>query len=150
MPTVSRSALVQYTTKEMYELVADVESYPRFLPWCAGTSVDERHETVEVATIRLVCGPLRKSFTTRNQMRKYHRIDMSLVDGPFSHLCGAWHFQTANESGCKVSLDLEFEFQSSIIRSVVTPAFNAIVSSMVDAFCRRAHGVYGKRQADDD
>jgi ribosome-associated toxin RatA of RatAB toxin-antitoxin module len=129
----------------MYELVADVESYPRFLPWCEGSSVDERHETVEVATIQIVCGPLRKTFTTRNQMTKYQRIDMDLIDGPFSHLRGAWSFEAVRQSGCKVSLDLEFEFSNSIIRSVVTPAFNAIAGSMVDAFTKRAHLVYGSR-----
>lgn len=129
----------------MYRLIADVESYPLFLPWCGSASVRERTPEGEVATIEVARGPLRSRFTTRNRMDEARGIQMDLVEGPFERLRGRWTFVALADSGCKVSLEMDFEFSSALVERAIVPVFNEITGDMVDAFCRRARSVYGSR-----
>lgn len=145
MTTLSRSALVPYAPEEMYALVNEIERYPDFLPWCRSTHVLERTEDEVRATIEMVKGSLRKSFTTRNRMQDGKMIEIGLVNGPFSHLHGFWRFDRLGEAACKVSLDMEFDFSNRLLGLAVGPVFGQIVASLVDAFVKRARDVYGPR-----
>ncbi|WP_298135320.1 type II toxin-antitoxin system RatA family toxin [Acidiferrobacter sp.] len=144
MTTISKSALVPYSAQEMYELVADVEGYPRFLPWCAGARVLERDESGLVADIDMAFGGVHKTFTTRNT-HSPGRMDIRLVRGPFSRLEGSWRFTQVGELGSRISLDLEFDFASRLLALAVGPVFATIANSLVDSFKRRAREVYGAR-----
>jgi ribosome-associated toxin RatA of RatAB toxin-antitoxin module len=86
---------------------------------------------------------LRRSFRTRNRMREFEAIDMELVDGPFSHMSGGWHFAALDHLGCKVSLDVEFEVKSRTTNRLLGRYFEEICNSLVDAFVRRAEDIYG-------
>ena len=90
LQTVSRSALVPYATSEMFALVADIEKYPGFLPWCRSAHVREPGEDTVEASLEIGRGPIRKIFTTRNVMTRDRRIDIGLIDGPFTRLQGCW------------------------------------------------------------
>lgn len=129
----------------MYELVADAESYPAFLPWCRSINILSREDDEVVGTVELVKGPVHKSFTTVNRLVRGDRIDMELVEGPFKHLHGVWRFQPIGDQGCRVSLDLEFEFSNRLLAMTVGPVFNEIANRLVHAFTRRAAELYGKR-----
>ena len=143
LQSVSRSALVPYAASDMYALVADVEEYPEFLPWCRQACVVEPGEEAVEARLEIGRGPIRKSFTTRNVMTRDSRIDIELVDGPFKHLQGCWQFVALDGAGCRVVLDLEFELSNAVLRRTLGPLFSEMVESMVDAFCRRARQLYG-------
>lgn len=143
LQTVSRSALVPYAASDMYALVADVERYPGFLPWCRGARILEPGEDAIEARLEIGRGPLSKSFTTRNVMTRDSRIDIELVDGPFKHLQGSWQFQPLDGAGCRVLLDLEFELSNVVLRRTLGPLFNEMANTMVDVFCRRARELYG-------
>lgn len=146
MPLISRNALVPYSVEEMYRLVEDVEAYPDFLPWCRSTAVLERNEQQVKASIEIAKGALNKSFTTINRMQHNKMIEMRLIEGPFKHLEGFWRFDALKDtSACKISLDLDFEFESKLIAFAVGAVFNQIANTMVDAFCKRAVEVYGER-----
>ena len=145
MATVKKSALVLYSASEMYALVNDIEAYPQFLPWCRSTQILSRAEDEVRATIEMVKGGVHKSFTTSNRMQKHKMIDIRLLEGPFKRLEGYWRFEPLRADACKVSLDMEFEFSSAILRKVVEPVFKQIANSLVDAFCKRAVELYGKR-----
>jgi ribosome-associated toxin RatA of RatAB toxin-antitoxin module len=138
MPTINRSALVPHTTKEMFQLVDDIDRYVEFLPWCTESRVLERSEDEVTATILLSKGSLNKSFTTRNLLQKHKMIEMRLVDGPFKHLQGFWRFDSLNDHACKVSLDLDYEFSSKLVAMAIGPVFNQIANTLVDAFVNRA------------
>jgi ribosome-associated toxin RatA of RatAB toxin-antitoxin module len=142
---VSRSALVPYTPQEMFALVSDIESYPAFLPWCASTTVISRDEDEVRASIRLTMGRVEKSFTTRNRQQVNKMIEMHLLEGPFSRLDGCWRFDPLGEQGCKVALDLSYEFKNRVLGMMVGPVFGQITNTLVDAFLDRAIQVYGKR-----
>lgn len=145
MATVKKSALVLYSAAEMYNLVNDIESYPQFLPWCRSTHVVLCGEDELRATIEMAKGAVHKTFTTSNRMQKHKMIDIRLLEGPFQRLEGYWRFEPLRTNACKVSLDMEFEFSSGLLRKVVEPVFKQIANSLVDAFCKRAVDLYGKR-----
>lgn len=127
----------------MYALVADVESYPEFLPWCSDVEVHMREGNTVEATLELHRGGLKKRFRTRNKMQPEKSMDLSLVGGPFRHLAGGWTFTPLGEEGSKVALDLEFEFDSRALDLVVGAFFEDACNSLVDAFTQRATQVYG-------
>lgn len=128
----------------MYALVADIESYPEFLPWCAGATVHQRHAREIEASLDIVKGPLRQSFRTRNTLCPRRRIEISLVDGPFQRLDGCWQFTPYTEHACRVELLLDFAFSSRIMQKLLNPLFSEIADSLVDAFCKRARQRYGR------
>ncbi len=143
MPTIQKSALVNHSAREMYELVNDIESYPEFLPWCRATRVLERTEDTVKASIEIKHGAVEKWFTTINRIQPGKMIEMRLVEGPFRHLEGFWRFHELDENACKVTLDMEFEYASRMLGLVIGPVFGRIVNTLVDAFCQRADQVYG-------
>ena len=143
MRSVSRSALVPYPAERMYALVDDVEAYPEFLPWCSGAEVLERSETHVVARVDMRRAGLKRSFTTRNTLEPGRSIELALVGGPFSHLAGAWTFEQLGDAGSKVTLSLEFDFESRALDALLGLFFEDTLNSMVDAFTERAARVYG-------
>lgn len=143
MKKVQRSALVMHSAENMYQLVNDVESYPGFLPWCSGAGVIEKTDTLLEARVDISRGGVSGSFVTRNIMEPGARIEIALKEGPFTALTGIWTFKPLMEGACKVSLDLAFEMDSSLLKSAVGKVFEQVASTMVDAFCARADQVYG-------
>ena len=143
MPRIVRSADVPFPPQDMFSLVADIERYPRFLPWCRSATVHTRTPTEVTASLEIARGPFRKSFTTRNRMTDPERIDIALVDGPFSHLAGHWRFEGMAPRSCKVGFEMRFEVSNRTLGRILAPLFEEIAKTMVDAFCRRAHQVYG-------
>ena len=143
LQTVSRSALVPYPASEMFALVADIEKYPGFLPWCREARVRVPGEDTVEASLEIGRGPIRKTFTTRNVMTQDTRIDIGLIDGPFKHLQGCWKFLALDGAGCRIVLDLEYELSNAVLRRTLGPLFSEIANSLVDAFCRRAEELYG-------
>jgi len=127
----------------MFDLVHDVDSYPRFLPWCRSARVLDSGEGWQRARIEMARGALHRSFTTRNELEAGRRIRLRLEDGPFRRLSGQWSFEPLPDGGCRVSLDLEFEFAGRLFSAMAGPIFNQIASTLVDSFTRRARELYG-------
>ena len=142
MIIVSRQALVGYGAAEMYELVDDVESYPRFLPWCSAVEVLLRDPGRSIATIHIDFRGVRQQFTTENTHRFGERIGMRLVRGPFRSLDGEWRFTQLGEAGCRVDLELAYQLASPVLDRLVGPVFSQIAASFVDAFVRRADALH--------
>ena len=145
MTTISKSALVSYSAAEMYALVDDIAAYEEFLPWCESSRVLARDEDEVRGVLHLAHGGLRKAFTTCNRLQKNKMIEIRLVEGPFRHLEGFWRFDTLAATACKVRLDMDFEFSNKLVGLAFGPVFNQVANSLVDAFCKRAVEVYGKR-----
>lgn len=145
MTTIHRSALVPYTPGEMFDLVNDVEAYPDFLVGCRASEVLSRDADEVRASLTLEKGGFKKTFSTINRMQAHKMIEMRLLEGPFKHLEGFWRFEAVDDSACRVSLDIEFEFSNRLMGMAMGPMFNQIVNSLVDAFCQRAVQVYGER-----
>lgn len=144
MHTLKRNALVPYSARQMFQLVDSIEEYPRFLPWCHKSEIISRTEEEVVASLEINWKGIRKSFTTRNRLFPYERVEISLVNGPLHRLDGVWLFQALDEYACKINLDLEFEFTGSFVDKLFQPIFQHIANTLVEAFCKRAAELYGE------
>ena len=135
---IRRSAIVQRTDAQMFALVNDVEAYPRRFTWCAAASVTEASDSLLTARLELRIGGLTQAFTTRNTLNPPHSISMQLVDGPFRTLVGGWTFTALGETGCKVALNLDFEYAGRLMAPIMRIGFEKLADRLVDEFCREA------------
>jgi ribosome-associated toxin RatA of RatAB toxin-antitoxin module len=150
MKHVRRSVLLWYSPREMFGLVTDIAAYPQFLPWCASAEVLASDADGVTARLGLAYMGVRHAFTTRNQHAPDRSVTVSLVDGPFSVLEGSWLFHPlgrpgSEEQACKIEFDLRYTFANGALERVVSPVFDRVANTLVDAFVRRAEDVYGAR-----
>jgi len=145
MKRVARSAIVPHSAAQLFALVEDIESYPRFLPWCVGAEVKSRGPDATLARLTIGMRGVNQSFTTQNRNRAPEAIDMQLVEGPFRRFAAGWRFQPLGERACKVEFSMEFEFASRALAVLLQPLFEMIANSMVEAFTRRADEVHGAK-----
>ncbi len=146
MKSVHKSVLLWHSAHEMFTLVTDVDHYPQFLPWCDRAAVLDTTADGVVAQVGMSIGGIRQSFTTRNTHVLNERVDLALVDGPFSLLEGHWRFiplGDGTQRACKIEFTLDYDFSSQTLAALVGPVFDKIAGSMVDAFVKRADQVYG-------
>lgn len=144
MHTVKRSVLVPYSAEQMFKLVADVEKYQEFMPWCGGSSIREETEDGLVGSVTIAISKIRHTFTTRNTHDYPNRIQLELVDGPFSALHGDWIFTPLAEDACKVEFTLNYAFNSKPLEFILGPIFNKVANSFIDSFTKRAEQQYGE------
>ena len=142
MRKVHRSALVPYSSAQMYTLVKDVEAYPSFLPWCNDAEVHIREESFIEASLELHRGRISKKFRTRNVLKENESLGIALVGGPFRHMSGGWTFQQLGDAGSKVELDLQFEFESRATDIIFGRFFENTCNLLVDSFTQRAAIIY--------
>ena len=145
MPTVKRSARVPYTTEQMFDLVNDIEQYPKFLDWCRGAHVDLKQGNTVEATLDIGVLGFHQSFRTRNTLERPKRIGIDLVSGPFRRLRGEWRFVAAPDGGSDISLTLAFEVTMSPFGLVFTRVFEEIAGSQMTAFVDRAKTLYAAK-----
>ena len=141
MIEIRRSALVKYSPTQMFDLVNEVEAYPKRFSWCVGAEVLERTENVLVARLDLKFAGFRQSFTTRNTLVRPQRLHMHLLDGPFRTLEGEWTFLALGEFGCKIAFALDFDYAGRFTAPALRLGFQNLADRMVDDFCREARRV---------
>ena len=155
MKHVKKSVLLWYTAHEIYELVVDVEAYPKFLPWCERAEILGRDDDGLTARLFLAYSGIRHAFTTRNVQVKDESVHIGLVDGPFSLLEGFWRFVplplpaspggASTASACKIEFELRYAFSNGVLEAAISPVFDRIANTFVDSFVRRAEQVHGPR-----
>ena len=146
MKTVHKSVLIWYSPEEMFQLVTDVERYPEFLPWCNKGIAVEQWDTGMLAEIGISFMGIHQTWRTRNEHIPGREVRLHLEEGPFSRLEGKWTFTplgTGEQRACKVELELHYGFEHSTLGRLVSPVFDKIAGTMVDAFVKRAEQVYG-------
>ncbi|MDB5934047.1 MAG: ubiquinone-binding protein [Massilia sp.] len=143
MAVVHKTVFLGFSAEQMFDLVANVDDYPKFLPWCGGVKVLERSEEKLVACLAINFHGVKQSFTTANLNQRPTQMTMKLVDGPFKVMDGVWTFKALRADACKVEFDLHYEFSSMILEQLIGPVFGVIANNMVDSFCKRAETVYG-------
>ncbi|MDS9467497.1 type II toxin-antitoxin system RatA family toxin [Paracoccus sp. MBLB3053] len=149
MPHHSDSRVMPYSADQMYALVADVESYPQFLPWNSAARIRSRTpgpEGSEVIEADLVISfkVFRERFGSRVTLWPDHRrIDTEYLDGPFKYLKSGWNFDEMPEGGCRVEFFVDFEFRNAILGKVIGVVFHEAMVRIVRAFEDRARALYG-------
>ncbi len=142
MHQLSKSGLVPYSAEQMYQLVNQVDDYPKFLNWCSNASILKQTESQIIASVEINKAGLNQSFTTVNTLITNQRIDMQLKEGLFKELSGSWTFTKLSDSACKVELSLSFSFSSKLIDLAISPIFTSIANSQLEAFVARAKNIY--------
>tara|TARA_R110002096_G_scaffold13376_10_gene47481 strand:+ start:1296 stop:1748 length:453 start_codon:yes stop_codon:yes gene_type:complete len=147
MPRHSETRVLPYTAQQMYGLVADVESYPKFLPWNAAARIRSRKpveggETMEVDLI-ISFKVFRERFGSRVLLKPDAlTIDTEYLDGPFRYMRSNWAFR-AVPGGCEVDFLVDFEFRNAILQKIIGVVFNEAMQRIVRAFETRAAALYG-------
>lgn len=149
MPRHEETRILPYAPGEMFAVVADVERYPEFLPWCTALRVRARRrdEGAEIVVAEMLVGykGLRERFTSRVRLDPSAGvIEVTDIDGPFSRLLNRWRFVPAAE-GVAVHFLIDFEFRSRILAFLARNAFASVLLHMIEAFERRAHTLYGSQ-----
>jgi ribosome-associated toxin RatA of RatAB toxin-antitoxin module len=142
MTRIDRSALVQFSAEQMFELVNDIESYPQFMQGCTAARIISLSEDELVGELTLSRAGIRRTFTTRNVLTPGREMNMQLVEGAFSAFSATWRFSPLTEEACKVSLEMEFEFTSGLMDFAMEKLFSSSANNLVDALVQRAHQVY--------
>lgn len=148
MPKHSETRNLKYSAQNMFDLVADVASYPEFLPWCVAARVRSRvpKGDAEEMLADLVIGfqVFRERFGSRVMLfADDHRIETDYLDGPFKYLKSTWRFEPNAEGGCHVDFFVDFEFKSKVLQGVIGVVFNEAMQRIVRAFEERAEARYG-------
>ncbi|MCS5608593.1 MAG: type II toxin-antitoxin system RatA family toxin [Alphaproteobacteria bacterium] len=146
MPTHAERKVVPYAQGQMFDMVADIESYPDFLPWCVACRITKTEDTVIWGDLMVGFKVFRETFTSKVTLHTPDWIDVEYINGPFRYLKNHWKFNSM-KSGSQTEIDffIDFEFRSRMLQAVATPFFNEAVRRMVGAFERRADNIYEPR-----
>ncbi len=150
MTSIDRSALLPHSAEQLFDLVADIQRYPRFLKGCVAAEVLSQQaaqaQQPEIVTARLGLSRagLSHSFVTRNTMMPHECIELALVDGPFEYFEGQWAFKALAPEACKVVLTLNFRLRSGLINAAAGRLFDRVALDLVDSVVVRAGAIYGK------
>jgi coenzyme Q-binding protein COQ10 len=146
MPTHAEKRVVPYTPAQMYALIADIERYPQFLPWCLAARIRKREGNVVIADLVIGFRMIKERFTSHVTLNRPHRIDVAYTHGPLRYLNNHWIFEPHPE-GCLIDFYVDFEFKSKVLQKMMGTLFNEAVKRMVTAFENRAHEMYGTAEA---
>lgn len=145
MATHAEKRVLPHSPEQLYDLVADIERYPEFLPWCIGARIRSRRENVVIADLIIGFKGIRESFTSEVTLdRPAMRIDVVYRNGPFKYLNNHWIFNAQPGGECEIDFFVDFEFRSRLLQRIIGLLFNEAVRRMVSAFEARADQLYGR------
>ena len=144
MPVFTEKRVLPYTQEQLFSLVADVEKYPEFLPWCLGARVRNRSGDTIEADLIIGFKMVRERFTSRVKLSRPDRIDVEYADGPFKYLQNRWLFNAMPDGRTEIDFFVDFEFRSRMLQKLIELLFTEAVRRMVAAFEARAKALYGK------
>lgn len=143
MPTHAERRVLPYSPQQLFDLVAGIESYPEFLPWCVGARIRKREGNVLLADMIIGFKMFRERFTSRVVLDPPGRIDVSYTEGPFRHLTNHWLFLPHGDGETLIDFYVDFEFRSRVLKAAIGVLFNEAVRRMIGAFESRAAALYG-------
>ncbi len=143
MPKHSERRFLPHSPEQMFELVADIERYPEFLPWCRAARIRSREGDMVLADLVIGFKVFRETYTSRVILNRPDTlIDVAYERGPFRHLSNKWVF-LPHQDGCEVDFFLDFEFRNPVLAAAMGILFEEAVKRMVGAFTTRAAALYG-------
>ena len=143
MSTKLHTHHLPYTPEQLYDLVADIEKYPEFLPWCGAVRILSQSETDILADLSVGYKFFRENFRSRVHLTPKTRIDVEYINGPFHYLNNHWVFKKGAKGGTDIEFFIDFEFKSKLFQSATQMVFEAAFDQMLSSFEKRAREVYG-------
>ncbi len=145
MPTHAEKRVLACSPRQLFDLVADIERYPEFLPWCIASRITKREDDVIHADLVIGFKMFRETFTSKVTLSRSDRIDVEYSRGPFKYLNNHWIFVPEGADATNIDFYVDFEFRSRILRRLIGTVFGEAVKRMVRAFETRAYAVYGDK-----
>ncbi|WP_262695142.1 type II toxin-antitoxin system RatA family toxin [Kordiimonas aquimaris] len=149
MAKFTENKILPYTPEQVFALVADVQAYPDFLPWCIGARVYNRKPSSFDADVIIGFKMFRETFTSRVTFLEPSKVDVDYIKGPMKRLYNHWRFIPEGEGACQVEFAVELEFKNHVLEQMIGRVFTEACERMVDAFEERAHELYSRRDTDD-
>lgn len=143
MPTHAEKKTLPYTPEQLFDLVAAVDLYPRFLPWCIASRITRREGDVFYADLVIGYKMIREKFTSRVTALRPDHIHVEYLSGPMKHLSNHWRFIDNGDDTTTIDFYVEFEFKNKVLQGLMEVFFNEAVKRMVSAFEDRAKELYG-------
>ncbi|MDG6078198.1 type II toxin-antitoxin system RatA family toxin [Erythrobacter litoralis] len=143
MPGIREKRVLPYSAEQMFDLVADVDKYPEFLPWVVATRVRSNSEDVLVADMLVGFKAIREKFTSRVTKNRPDSLEVSYVDGPLRDLRNSWKFEPRDDGGCEIDFCVDFTFRNAVFEALAGQYFDRAFRKMVGAFEQRAEELYG-------
>lgn len=144
MPTHAEKRTLPYTPEQLFDLVARVEKYPEFLPWCLASRITKREGNVIYADLVIGYKMVREKFGSRVELHSPHHIRVDYLSGPMKHLSNEWQFIREPDGSCTIDFYVDFEFKNAFFQRLMDVFFNEAVKRMVGAFEARAQALYGQ------
>ena len=142
MPTHAEEKHSPFTAQQMYNLVADVEKYPEFLPWCMATRIKSHEDNVMIADMVIGFKLIREKYTSEITLIPNKQVNINYKNGPFKYLNSHWKFIEDENGGCLIDFFIDFEFKSALLQKLMGAVFNEAVHLMMSAFEKRAKELY--------
>ena len=143
MPSSHEVRRLPYSAEQMFDLVADVGSYPKFLPWVVATRILRADDSEMVADMVVGFKAIREKFTSRVMLDRPRELSVQYVDGPLQDLTNVWKFQPLDEQSCEIDFRVDFKFKSRVFEALAGRYFDRAFNKMVAAFEARANELYG-------
>lgn len=138
-----------YLPEQLFTLVADIERYPEFLPWCSAARIQSKKGNIWVADLVITFKAFNEKYTSRvtlqepDPLTKEGSILVEMISGPFTHLHNQWKFYPATDGGTRIEFELDFKFRSAILETLIGFMFENALRKMTEAFSKRAEAMYG-------
>lgn len=143
MPTHAEKRRLPYTSAQLFDLVAGVEKYPLFLPWCLASRITRQEGDVFYADLVIGYKMVREKFTSKVTALRPDHIHVEYLSGPMKHLSNHWRFLPEGDGGCTIDFYVDFEFRNPLFQKLMGAFFDKAVRKMVTAFEARARELYG-------
>jgi len=144
MPRHTETRSLPYTPEQMFDLVADVKSYPEFLPWVAAVRIRSNSDTLMVADLVVGFRAIKETFASRVVKHRPADLKVDYIEGPLKYLTNSWKFGADGRGGTDIDFCVDFAFRSRIFEALAGQMFDRALRRMIGAFEERAHQLYGE------
>lgn len=143
MPRHHEKRILPYRPDQLFDLVAAVDRYPEFLPWCKAVRIVQQDKDSLTADLRIGYKILTETFRSEVRLQRPHRIEVRYLSGPLSHLSNTWMFAPKGGAATEIAFEVDFDFHSSLLGAAMDMFFDKALTKMVAAFESRAAQLYG-------
>ena len=133
---------LNYSDKQMFDLIIDVEKYPEFLPWCKSTNIYDKGNNIFYSDMEIGFNLIKEKFTSRVTTLNSKKIHSEAISGPFNKMNNIWVIESISHNKCRITLNIEFDFKSFLLRNLMGKLFEVSAIKMIDAFENRANYLY--------
>ena len=133
---------LNYSAKQMFDLIIDIEKYPEFLPWCKSTNIYNKNSNIFYSDMEIGFNLIKEKFTSKVTVSDSKKIHSEAIKGPFNKMNNLWEIEKISEDKCLITLNVEFDFRSFLLKNIMGKLFEAASTKMIDAFEDRANYLY--------